>query len=92
MAMPTGNGENPKYTDSERLMTKKAKSLSMDFQVCQPQKYRVPCHLNGEGRWEEWAYHFESVADVNGWDVVLKLKWLKVRLTGRAQIVFQRLM
>ena len=51
----------------------------------------LPETFNGEGRWEEWAYHFESVADVNGWDGGQKLKWLKVRLTGRAQIAFQRL-
>ena len=51
----------------------------------------LPEPFNGEGRWEEWAYHFESVADVNGWDAAQKLKWLKVRLTGRAQIAFQRL-
>ena len=51
----------------------------------------LPEPLNGEGRWEEWAYHFESVADVNGWDATQKLKWLKVRLNGRAQIAFQRL-
>ena len=48
-------GKIPKYTDSERLMTPKTeylltdkegeKSISMDFQVCQPQKTRVLCHL-----------------------------------------------
>ena len=55
MAMPTGNGKIPKYTDSERLMIPKTdclltdqegeESISMDFQVCQPQKTRVLCHL-----------------------------------------------
>ena len=47
-------GKIPKYTDSERLMTAKTdylltegeESTSMDFQVCQPQKTRVLCHLN----------------------------------------------
>ena len=49
-------GKIPKYTDSERLMTPKTdylltdlegeESISMDFQVCQPQKTRLLCHLN----------------------------------------------
>ena len=48
-------GKIPKYTDSEQLMTPKTdyllsdyegeESISMDFQVCQPQKTRVLCHL-----------------------------------------------
>ena len=51
----------------------------------------LPEPYNGESRWEEWMYHFESVADVNGWDEAQQLKWLKVRLTRRAQTAFQRL-
>ena len=50
----------------------------------------LPEPFNDESRWEEWAYHFESVTDVNDWDAAQKLKWLKVLLTGRAQIAFQR--
>ena len=47
-------GKIPKYTDNERLMTAKTdylltdegeESISMDFQVCRPQKTRVLCHL-----------------------------------------------
>ena len=51
----------------------------------------LPEPFTGETSWEQWSYHFESVAAVNEWDEGGKLKWLKVRLTGRAQIAFQRL-
>ena len=40
---------------------------------------------------DQWSYHFDNVAAVNGWNDDDKLKWLKVRLTGRAQTAFQRL-
>ena len=46
----------------------------------------------GDGStWSEWKFHFENVATVNAWSEEDKLKWLKVRLTGRAQTAFQRL-
>ena len=51
----------------------------------------LPEPFSDEGRWEEWLYHFQNMADVNGWDAAQKLKWLKVRLTGKAQAAFQRL-
>ena len=51
----------------------------------------LPELFSGEGSWESWLYHFESVANVNDWDDEKKLKWLKVRLTGKAQTAFQRL-
>ena len=47
--------------------------------------------LNESIRWEQWIYHFGSVAAVNAWTDAEKLQWLQVRLTGRAQTVFQRL-
>ena len=34
----------------------------------------LPEPFSGEGRWEEWLYHFQNVADVNGWDAAQKLK------------------
>ena len=51
----------------------------------------LPDTYTGEKSWKEWEYHFNNVAAVNDWDAENKLKWLKVRLTGRAQIAFQRL-
>ena len=51
----------------------------------------LPEPFNGNSSWEQWDYHFQNVAAVNEWDDDDKLKWLKVRLTGRAQIAFQRL-
>ena len=51
----------------------------------------LPETFSGEGSWDEWISHFENVADVNAWDGdAAKLKWLKVRLTGRAQRAFQQ--
>ena len=41
--------------------------------------------------WEEWLCHFNNVAAVNLWEDEEKIKWLKVRLTGKAQTAFQRL-
>ena len=41
---------------------------------------------------DEWVQHFESVAVVNKWDSDDdELKWLKVRLTGKARTAFQKL-
>ena len=51
----------------------------------------LPELFSAKGSWESWLYHFESIADVNDWDNGKKLKWLKVRLTGKAQTAFQRL-
>jgi len=47
--------------------------------------------LTGEKNWDEWTDHFDSVATVNEWDDETKLKWLRVRLTGRAATAFRRL-
>ena len=53
----------------------------------------VPEAFSGEetSSWREWIYHFKSDKDVNGWNDATKLKWMKVRLTGWAQSVFQQL-
>ena len=52
----------------------------------------TPDAFTGVGSWDEWIDHFECVADVNKWETnAEKLKWLKVRLTGRAIKAFRQL-
>ena len=51
----------------------------------------LPDSFNGETSWDEWIYHFGSVSEVNDWNGEQKLKWLKVRMIGCAQKVFQHL-
>ena len=45
----------------------------------------LPETFDGTKNWDEWFFHFENVAVVNGWSDADKLKWLRVRVTGRAQ-------
>ena len=45
----------------------------------------LPETFDGSKDWNEWVFHFESVATVNGWTDEDKLRWLRVRVTGRAQ-------
>ena len=51
----------------------------------------LPETFNGEGDFDEWISHFEDVADLNGWSDGDKLRWLKVRLVGKAHVAFNRL-
>ena len=51
----------------------------------------LPETFDGTGSWRDWCFHFENVAAVNGWDDAQKLKWRRVRLTGRAQKALHRL-
>ena len=47
--------------------------------------------INGDEQFNEWVSHFESIAAVNGWRDEDKLLWLRVRLTGRAHVAYNRL-
>lgn len=60
--------------------------------MSQPQRPLVlPEPFDGTGTWLEWVAHFENVAIVNNWvNADDKLKWLRVRLTGKAQTAFMR--
>ena len=51
----------------------------------------LPDTFSEDGQWDDWAVHFEHCADINCWTEDDKLRFLKVRLIGRAQSVFQRL-
>ena len=51
----------------------------------------TPDPYSGEGSWDDWIDHFESVAEVNKWDGPAKLLWIRIRLTGRAQTAFKQL-
>ena len=51
----------------------------------------IPELYTGEKSWDKWVDHFDSVSQVCGWDDANKLKWLRVRLMGRAGTVFRRL-
>ena len=52
----------------------------------------LPEPFQGTTNWNEWIEHFESVAVVNEWaSNAAKLKWLKVRLIGKAATAMKRL-
>lgn len=50
----------------------------------------LPDSFSGEGSFEDWSAHFETVATLNDWNEADKLRWMIVRLTGRAQTAFRR--
>ena len=51
----------------------------------------LPEPYDRQSSWEDWELHFEDVTAVNEWNAAQKLKWLRVRLTGRAQKALHRL-
>jgi len=51
----------------------------------------LPETFSGGASWEDWIEHFERTAAVNEWtEDAVKLKWLQVRLTGRAATAYKR--
>ena len=53
----------------------------------------IPEVFTGEGSqsWSNWQDHFDSVAEVNNWNVADKKKWVRVQLTGRAATAMRQL-
>jgi len=50
----------------------------------------VPEYFTGEGSYEDCIDQFKSISEINHWNDEQKLKWLKVRLTGRALMVYKK--
>ena len=50
-----------------------------------------PAVITVDEEWTQWMYHFKNTVAVNEWNNVKKLLWLKLRLTGRAQLALQHL-
>ena len=51
----------------------------------------TPELYSGEGPFEEWLDHFDSVARINEWSDKAATQWLSVRLVGRAKTAYRRL-
>ena len=51
----------------------------------------IPELYEGDKSWDVWIDHFESIAEVCGWDDASRLKWLRVHLSGKASAAFRRL-
>ncbi|XP_065897141.1 uncharacterized protein [Dysidea avara] len=52
----------------------------------------LPEIFQGNTSWDDWLEHFDRVAAVNDWTAnATKLKWLKVRITGKAAAALRRL-
>ena len=51
----------------------------------------IPELYERDRSWDVWIDHFESIAEVCGWDDASRLKWLRVRLSEKAGAAFRRL-
>ena len=48
----------------------------------------LPEVFSGEGDFDEWISHFESISAVNRWTDNENLLWICVRLIGKAQVAY----
>jgi hypothetical protein len=54
-----------------------------------PRPVFMPETFTCTGReWSDWAEQFEMAAEINGWDDVLKLKFMSLLLSGRARDIY----
>lgn len=54
-----------------------------------PRPVFMPETFSCTGReWSDWAEQFEMAAKINGWDDVLKLKFMSLLLSGRARDIY----
>ena len=51
----------------------------------------MPDHFDGKSSWSEYLIHFETVAELNGWNPHERVKYLAVSLRGEACLVMQSL-
>ena len=51
----------------------------------------LPEVYSGEGDFDNWISHFESVSAVNGWTNGNSLLWIRMRLTGKAHVAYTQL-
>eukprot|EP00731_Ephydatia_muelleri_P036553 Em0276g5a len=76
----------------EELMSALTSDLSPLALAMAQRPVLLPDPFDGEKTsWPEWETHFKHVAVVNKWESAdEKLKWLRVRLTGKALAAFSR--
>ena len=51
----------------------------------------LPDKFSGEEDLSEWIVHFDNVSMINGWGDNEKIKWLNVRVIGKALAMLTRL-
>ena len=81
-------------SETDRAMDDSECDQQTSERICRCERTQpsvLPDLFTGEGDFSEWIHHFESVADVNGWDDdVTKLRWMHVRLIGKARVALTR--
>ena len=46
-------------------------------------------HFDGKGQWKQYLVHFDTVAELHGWDNMERLQYLSVSLRGEACMLMQ---